>query len=111
MIKRTFLISVLMFIPIVGLAKNADMDEIYSTQGIEIETSAEKSKIITEEKNEQKQDKNRSKIYILNKKKIEIEEFRKNKKQKELEYLEKRLELKKNKLENRFPVQEKGEQK
>lgn len=100
-----------MFIPIVGLAKNADMDEIYSTQGIEIETSAEKSKIITEEKNEQKQDKNRSKIYILNKKKIEIEEFRKNKKQKELEYLEKRLELKKNKLENRFPVQEKGEQK
>ena len=52
---------------------------------------------------------NRSKKYIKYKKNLKKQDFKRTKKQQELEYLEKRLEVKKNKLNSLTSDQEKGE--
>lgn len=80
-----------------------------STQGIEIDENIEKSKVPEDIKNEQKNRKNSSKIYLKQKKKIEKQEYKKRLKQKELEYIKKRLDHKKFKLDSLTPNQEKGE--
>ncbi len=85
-------------------------EPILSTQGIEIDNSIEKSKPSTEQKNEQKQNKNRSNKYIKHKKALKKQEFKRVKKLQELEYLEKRLEVKKSKLQTLAPNPKKGEE-
>lgn len=102
------IIFLFVFCPL-SLAKDNANDNVLSTQGLELDNNIEKSKPSTKDKNEQKQLKNRSKIYILNKKKLRNEENKRDIKQKELEYLENRLELKKNRMETLFPTVEKGE--
>ena len=86
-----------------------DSEPVQYTQGIELDNSIEKSKPTPEQKNEQKQIKNRSKKYIKYKKNLKKQDFKRTKKQQELEYLEKRLEVKKNKLNSLTSDQEKGE--
>ena len=85
-----------------------DSEPVLSTQGIELDNNIEKSKPSPKQKNEQKQIKNRSKKYIKYKKNLNKQDFKRTKKQKELEYLEKRLEAKKNKLKTLTSNQEKG---
>lgn len=86
-----------------------DSEPVLSTQGLELDDNIAKSKLTTEQKTEQKQIKNRSKKYIKYKKNLKKQDFKRTKKQKELEYLEKRLEAKKNKLKTLTSNQEKGE--
>ncbi|MGN0030989.1 MAG: hypothetical protein ACI37Q_03445 [Candidatus Gastranaerophilaceae bacterium] len=74
-------------------------DPAISTQGIDIDQNVTKSKPTSEQKNEQKQSKNRSKKYLELKRKTQKQDYKRTIKQKELEYMEKRLEVKKNKLE------------
>jgi len=84
---------------------------VQSTQGLEAESSKviENSKPSKAEQNEQKQKQNRSKEYIKLKKQIKKHDIKRTEKQKELEYLEQRLELKKMKLELLNSGSEKGE--
>ena len=106
---------ILCFLVLLGIGLNMpdcsakDSEPVLSTQGIELDSSIEKSKQTTEQKNEQKQIKNRSKKYIKHKKNLKKQDFKRTKKQQELEYLEKRLEVKKNKLNSLTSDQEKGE--
>lgn len=86
-----------------------DSEPVLSTQGIELDNNIEKSKPATEQKNEQKQIKNRSKKYIKYKKNLKKQDFKRTQKQQELEYLEKRLEAKKSKLKSLTSDQQKGE--
>ena len=88
-----------------------DSEPVLSTQGIELDSSIEKSNQTTEQKNEQKQIKNRSKKYIKHKKNLKKQDYKRTKKQQELEYLEKRLEAKKNKLKSLTSDLQKGETK
>jgi len=87
-------------------------EPVQSTQGVEITEpeAVEKSKISKEEKNEQKDKKNRSIEYIKLRKKIDKQDRRRTYKQKELEYLENRLEIKKQKLESLKSDEVKGEE-
>lgn len=101
-----FLLGISYFTPVYS-AKN---EPVLSTQGTDIDNSVEKSKPTSEQKNEQKQIRNRSKKYIKNKKTLKKQEFKRAKKQQELEYLEKRLEVKKNKLRILTSDQVKGEE-
>ena len=108
--KKSFLCLLVLFsfcICTVSYARNEE--PIQSTQGIEIDQNIEKSKEPQDIKNEQKQKKNRSKIYLKKKKQIVKQERKKRRQQKELEYLEKRLESKKLKLESLTSDQVKGE--
>lgn len=108
--KKSFLCLLVLFsfcICTVSYARNEE--PVQSTQGIEIDQNIEKSKEPQDIKNEQKQKKNRSKIYLKKKKQIVKQERKKRKQQKELEYLEKRLESKKLKLESLTSDQVKGE--
>lgn len=84
-------------------------EQIYSTQGIEIDKSIEISSTPQDIKNEQIRNKNRSKKYIKNKKKLSKLDFKQRVKQKELEHIEKRLKSKKLKLESLTTSEEKGE--
>ena len=90
----------------VALPVLSKVEPIQSTQGVEdIEFSnIDKSKPTSEQINEQKQLQNRSKRYIKNNK----EKIR-ARKQIELEYIQKRLDAKKSKLESLKPDQVKGE--
>ena len=108
--KKSFLCLLVLFsfcLCSVSYAKNEE--PVQSTQGIEIDQSIEKSKEPQDIKNEQKQKKNRSKVYLKKKKQIRKQEYKKRFKQQELEYLEKRLENKKLKLESLTSDQVKGE--
>lgn len=108
---KRFILGIIFLILIcpASFAKRKAKEPVQSTQGIDLSAKIEKLKPSHKDKNEQKQQKNRSKIYILNKKKLKIEERKRNTKQKEIEYLEQRLELKKNRMETLFPTVEKGE--
>lgn len=108
---KRFILGIIFLILIcpVSFAKEKAKVPVQSTQGIDLSSKIEKLKPSHKDKNEQKHQKNRSKIYILNKKKLKIEERKRNTKQKEIEYLEQRLELKKNRMETLFPSVEKGE--
>lgn len=88
----------------------SNSEPVYSTQGMEIDSSIEKSKTSQEIKNEQKEIKNRSRKYIKYQKTLYKQNKKKTAKEKELEYLQNRLEKKKNKLETMFSDKEKGEQ-
>jgi hypothetical protein len=108
--KKTFLCLLVLFsfcACTVSYAKNEE--PIQSTQGIEIDQNIEKSKEPQDVKFEQKQKKNRSKIYLKKKKQLAKQEYKKKKELKELEYLEKRLENKKLKLDSITSDQVKGE--
>ncbi len=106
--KTVYLLIFMCFLGLCpGFAK--DDEPVVSTQGIEIDESIAKSKPSTEQKNEQKQIKNRSKKYMKVKHKTIKQDQKRTIKQKELEYLENRLEVKKQKLELLNPTTEKGE--
>ncbi len=109
MFRIIFCIVLLVFS--IGLTSVAKDDEpVYSTQGIEIDGDAvQKSKPTSESKNEQKRKENRSKKYIKYKKELTKQEVVRAKNQKELEYLEKRLEGKQNKLNSLTSDHMKGE--
>ena len=82
-----------------------------STQGLGTISvdNYQKPKLSKKEKIEQKQRQNRYTLYIKNKKTIKKYEQIQLKKQKELEYLEKRLEIKKQRLEELTSKELKGE--
>lgn len=102
------IMSVLFGTSIVACAK--ENEPALSTQGVEIDgSSVEKSKPSISDKNEQRLRKNRSNRYIKYKKQLLKQNYKRSLKQKELEYLEKRLEVKRNKLEILITGQEKGE--
>ncbi len=84
---------------------------VQSTQGLEstTEQNLKTSEPSKEDKNEQKERQNRSNEYIKLKKKMLRHDIRRLHKEKELEYLEFRLELKKQKLESLGSEEEKGE--
>lgn len=108
--KKSFLCLLVLFSFCTCSICYAKNDEpIQSTQGLEIEQNIDKTKEPQDVKNEQKQKKNRSKIYLKKKKQIAKQERKKRIQQKELEYLEKRLESKKLKLETITSDQVKGE--
>ncbi len=85
---------------------------VQSTQGLEstTEQNLKTSEPSKAEKNEQKEKQNRSNEYIKLKKKMLRHDIRRLHKEKELEYLEYRLELKKQKLESLGSDIEKGEE-
>ncbi len=95
----------------VALPVLSKVEPIQSTQGVEdIEFSnIDKSKPTSEQINEQKQLQNRSKRYIKNNKEIRKQDKIRARKQIELEYIQKRLDAKKSKLESLKPDQVKGE--
>ena len=101
---------VLVFFGICSASESKDIEPIKSTQGIELQGEVEKSKEPQDIKNEQKQKRNRSKIYLKKKKKIRKQEYKRKLKQRELEHLEKRLETKQLKLDTLTTNPEKGEQ-
>lgn len=83
-------------------AYSAEDTPVQSTQGVENfdAKAVENSKMSPADKNEQKRKINRSNEYIKLKKKINKHEVKQLHKEKELEYLEYRLELKRQKLES-----------
>ena len=108
--KKSFLCLLVLFsfcIYNVSYAKNEE--PVLSTQGIEIDQNIEKTKTPQDIKIEQKQKKNRSKLYLKKKKQLIKQEYKKKKELKELEYFEKRLENKKLKLESITSDPVKGE--
>ena len=110
--KKSFLYLLALFslcICTVSYAKNEE--PIQSTQGLNIEQNLDKTNEPQDIKNEQKLKKKRSKVYLKKKKQIKKQEYKKRIKQQELEYLEKRLENKKLKLESLTSDQVKGEKK
>lgn len=102
------IISVLLGVPC--FAKKAP-EPVISTQGIEISQDVANSQMTKSEKNEQKALQSRSKKYIKNNKNLKKQKLKRQKQERELEYLKSRLEVKRNKLETRFPDYVKGESK
>lgn len=102
------IISVLLGVPC--FAKKAP-EPVVSTQGIEISQDVANSQMTKSEKNEQKALQSRSKKYIKNNKNLKKQKLKRQKQERELEYLKSRLEVKRNKLETRFPDYVKGESK
>ncbi len=101
----------LLFCSCLSFARSS-VEPVQSTQGVEnIEQNLDKSKPPAEQKNEQKNSKNRLNKYLKTKKKIKKQDFKRSVKQKELEFLEKRLDQKKKKLETLTSEVEKGESK
>lgn len=97
------------FCPMVT-ADEAEPHKIQSTEGIELEQNIDKFRPSFHEKNEQIRSRRRYNKYIKTKEKIKKEDYKRTIKEKELEYLERRLEEKKNKLEKLFPENLKGEE-
>lgn len=110
MFRIVFCIVMLFLICASSVTCAKEDEPAVSTQGISIDSNAvEKSKPSKQDKNEQKLRKNRSSKYIKHKKELQKQDYKRNLKQKELEYLEKRLEKKKSKLNSLTADQEKGE--
>lgn len=90
-------------------AKDSDI-EVQSTQGVEINSDIVKSKPTRENINEQKDIKNRSKHYRNKKRQLDRQNIKRIQTQKQINYLEQRLEKKKEKIEKLHPNTVKGEQ-
>lgn len=92
-------------------AADLNVDEVQSTQGIEINKDIIKTvKPSVKERKEHNKRKKTADTYIKNKKKINKMNSVRNIKQKELEFLQSRLEIKKKKLEDLTSTQNvKGE--
>ena len=101
--KSFVLIIVCVLLGVPCFAKKAP-EPVVSTQGIEIPQDVANSQMTKSEKNEQKALQSRSKKY-------KKQNLKKQKQERELEYLKSRLEVKRNKLETRFPDYVKGESK
>lgn len=108
--KSFVLIIVCVLLGVPCFAKKAPKP-VVSTQGIEISQDVANSQMTKSEKNEQKALQSRSKKYIKNNKNLKKQNLKKQKQERELEYLKSRLEVKRNKLETRFPDYVKGESK
>lgn len=108
--KSFVLIIVFVLLGVPCFAKKAP-EPVISTQGIEISQDVANSQMTKSEKNEQKALQSRSKKYIKNNKNLRKQNLKKQKQERELEYLKSRLEVKRNKLETRFPDYVKGESK
>ena len=107
--KSIILILLVSLLAVPVMAKNSEFEQVISTQGVNIDESIVKSKPSAEEKNEQREFQSRSKKYIRYQKDLKRQNLKKTAKEKELEYLEQRLEHKKNKMETLFQNSEKGE--
>lgn len=108
--KSFVLIIVCVLLGAPCFAKKAP-EPVVSTQGIEISQDVANSQMTKSERNEQKALQSRSKKYIKNNKNLRKQNLKKQKQERELEYLKSRLEVKRNKLETRFPDYVKGESK
>ena len=108
--KSFVLIIVCVLLGVPCFAKKAP-ESVVSTKGIEISQDVANSQMTKSEKNEQKALQSRSKKYIKNNKNLKKQNLKKQKQERELEYLKSRLEVKRNKLETRFPDYVKGESK
>jgi hypothetical protein len=90
-------------------AISADKEPAVSTEGIEnLDEGIATSKPDSENINEQKQQQNRSNKYMKYKKEIKKQNIKRDKAQKELEYLEQRLENKQQRVKT-LTDEEKGE--
>lgn len=98
------------FLSCLSVSAKHSTEPVYSTQGVEIDASVAASKPSVDDKNEQKEIRNRSRKYIKYQKTLDKQNAKKTAKEKELEYLQNRLEQKKNKLETMFSDNVKGEQ-
>jgi hypothetical protein len=111
MLYRIFILT---FIIVLGILTvnpviSSDKEPAVSTEGIEnLDEGIATSKPDTENKNEQKQQQNRSKKYMKYKNEINKQNIKRDKAQKELEYLEKRLENKQQRVDF-LSDEEKGE--
>lgn len=113
---QNFGLCLLILILFIGLdadcrTKKSDIP-VQSTRGLEDTNvqAIENSKPSKAEINEQKEKKNRSNEYVKLKKKILKHDIKRLHKEKELEYLEYRLDLKKQKLESLGSDSVKGEE-
>ena len=110
MLRVILSLTLIVYLFVVGsfsLAK--DEEPAISTHGIEkgeIKLNTNPSK---EQKQEWKQKNKEKKKYFKNKRNIEKQTYKKHKKQQELEYLQKRLEAKQQKLKTLNPTDKKGE--
>ena len=86
-----------------GFAKETEVPE--STQGIELSGEIE-TKATPEQKNDWKQKRKENKQYFKTKNALKKADYKKLQQEKELKYLEKRLELKQKRLESLNPNQE-----
>lgn len=98
------------FLSCLSVSAKSSTEPVYSTEGVEIDASVAASKPSIEDKNEQKEIRNRSRKYIKYQKTLDKQNAKKTAKEKELVYLQNRLEQKKNKLETMFSDNVKGEQ-
>ncbi len=90
----------------------ARKEPVKSTQGIEISQDVEKTlKTPSKHRKEQRRKKRNSDYYIKNKKQLDKLDMNKKMKQKELEFLQNRLEIKKQKLEDFTSSDRKGDMK
>ena len=86
------------------------VEPVSSTEDYQLEQSVtQTTKHSKEDKSSWKQKRKENKIYFKNKKAIKKQDNKRKKQINEIEYLEKRLELKKKQLEIYQPNQEKGE--
>lgn len=91
-------------------AQAKKVEPVQSTEGFTIEQSVEKTvKPTKEDKNSWKQKRKETRIYFKTKKTIKKQNYKRTKQINEIEYLEKRLELKKKQLETYNSNPEKGE--
>ena len=85
-------------------------DPAASTEGFQLEQTITKTtKASKEDKSGWKQKRKENKIYFKTKRLIKKNDKKRTKKIQEIEYLEKRIELKKKQLETYQPTSEKGE--
>lgn len=90
----------------------ARKEPVKSTQGIEISQDVEKTlKTPAKQRKEQRRKKRNSDYYIKNKKQLDKLDMNKKMKQKELEFWQNRLEIKKQKLEDFTSSDRKGDMK
>ncbi len=96
------------------LLSNAEMkaqeEPVSSTEGFHLEQTITKTtKASKEDKNNWKQKRKENRAYFKTKHLIKKNDKKRTKKIQEIEYLEKRIELKKQQLETYQPTSEKGE--
>lgn len=90
----------------------AHKEPVKSTQGLDISQDVEKTiNTPSKHRKEQRRKKRNSDYYIKNKKQLDKLDMNKKMKQKELEFLQNRLEIKKQKLEDFTSSDRKGDMK
>ncbi|MBQ8459764.1 hypothetical protein IJ541_06650 [bacterium] len=107
--RVAFIVSVLLICLLGFNIVLADSEPVKSTEGVEIQGSIEKVKEDSDIKKDRAEKKRATKQYFKYKKAIKKQDCKRTKKEKEIEYLEKRLITKQERLRTLVPESEKGE--